>query len=592
MLSFSLLFLACSGASPAKDTSAAAPDTDADADGDADTSSDDTDTSADTDTSVDTDSDPVTDADRDGFAYDDDCDDADAAINPDALEVCDGADNDCDGETDDADANLDPSSRSVWYADVDGDGFGDEADVAEACAYAGRVETSGDCDDGEDSVNPSATEVCSNGVDDNCDGAGTPCGVETASMSETDADWTLQGSGDYNWVGVNLSTIRDQDGDGDDELAGGYLDPAQSTFFVGIYGGGVTGIVPYTDVIATLSGPAGVSDYDGFAAAFEAIGDADADGFDDLAIYADDEEYWFHSGPQDTSAVFTGAGSTTDPLIAVLGGGGKVAKGQDIDGDGTDDFGIGAIDATNTSGETRAGAVCIYTEFSSASLERTVTLYGDADERMGDDVAFADFDGDGVGDLVVAGDCHGSCNAYVALGPLVSGALSTTATVLSGGSTFAYSLDAGADLTADGYDDVLLSDVSGESDYAEIYVIPGESGGVDWAARSTLRGDAAGYGEGGEVKLIGDVSGDDEADVAINAGSAYGAWIAFGPFSGDRDLADGELLTVPTGNSIGGMVGGDFDGDGIGDLAISDSTYDVGAFSEAGSIFVYFGGGI
>ncbi|MFT5585756.1 MAG: hypothetical protein ACI9VR_003349, partial [Cognaticolwellia sp.] len=48
-----------------------------------------------------------------------DCDDAEAAVNPDGLEICDGVDNDCSGTADD-----NPSDAADWYQDVDGDGFG------------------------------------------------------------------------------------------------------------------------------------------------------------------------------------------------------------------------------------------------------------------------------------------------------------------------------------------------------------------------------------------------------------------------------------------------------------------------------------
>ena len=63
------------------------------------------------------------DADGDGFSVEEDCDDADAAINPAALEVCNGVDDNCDGRTDADDATL--TDGVTGYADRDGDGFGD-----------------------------------------------------------------------------------------------------------------------------------------------------------------------------------------------------------------------------------------------------------------------------------------------------------------------------------------------------------------------------------------------------------------------------------------------------------------------------------
>ncbi|MBL8617059.1 MAG: FG-GAP repeat protein [Deltaproteobacteria bacterium] len=102
----------------------------------------------------------------------DDCDDTLAGVNPAASEVCDAADNDCDGDIDDADASLDLTTRTAFYADADLDSFGDPSTALQACAApAGTVTDSSDCDDTLVAVNPSATEVCNGGVDDDCDGA-------------------------------------------------------------------------------------------------------------------------------------------------------------------------------------------------------------------------------------------------------------------------------------------------------------------------------------------------------------------------------------------------------------------------------------
>ncbi len=105
------------------------------------------------------------DADADGFAACEECDDNSSAIHPNALEVCNGVDDDCSGSVDD-----DASDASTWYADADGDGYGDPGAGTEACdAAEGQVSDATDCDDTDDAVNPAATELC-NEQDDDCDG--------------------------------------------------------------------------------------------------------------------------------------------------------------------------------------------------------------------------------------------------------------------------------------------------------------------------------------------------------------------------------------------------------------------------------------
>ena len=93
-----------------------------------------------------------------------DCDDADPAVHPEADEVCNAVDDDCDDRVDE-----EPVDGSTWYADTDGDGFGDpETGVVACVAPAGTVADPTDCDDGDDSISPAATERC-NGIDDDCD---------------------------------------------------------------------------------------------------------------------------------------------------------------------------------------------------------------------------------------------------------------------------------------------------------------------------------------------------------------------------------------------------------------------------------------
>jgi hypothetical protein len=110
------------------------------------------------------------DADGDGFTSDEDCDDTNAAIHPDAAEICNGVDDNCDGDTDDADAALDTSTATDWYADTDSDSFGDPDAGLLLCEMpTGYVADNTDCDDTVNTTYPGADEYC-DGVDSDCDG--------------------------------------------------------------------------------------------------------------------------------------------------------------------------------------------------------------------------------------------------------------------------------------------------------------------------------------------------------------------------------------------------------------------------------------
>jgi len=112
--------------------------------------------------------DPI-DEDADGYDISVDCNDADAAVNPYAVEICDGIDNDCDGR-------IDPSTAigaATFFADNDSDGHGNSAVSVTACdAPAGYSTASDDCDDNDASSFAGAPEEdCTDPVDHNCDGS-------------------------------------------------------------------------------------------------------------------------------------------------------------------------------------------------------------------------------------------------------------------------------------------------------------------------------------------------------------------------------------------------------------------------------------
>ncbi|MFT7603830.1 MAG: hypothetical protein ACI8VT_001398 [Saprospiraceae bacterium] len=94
-----------------------------------------------------------------------DCDDSNAAINPDAVEACDGLDNDCNTMIDDG------LPVFTYYFDSDQDTYGNPEDSIEICEETppdGYVLNSMDCDDYNNTINPDATEIINNGIDEDC----------------------------------------------------------------------------------------------------------------------------------------------------------------------------------------------------------------------------------------------------------------------------------------------------------------------------------------------------------------------------------------------------------------------------------------
>jgi hypothetical protein len=167
-----------------------------------------------------------------------DCDDADAAVYPDAPETCDGVDEDCSGAADEA-----------WDADGDGvapcAGDCDDADPARAAGIPERCDgvdddcdgavdegfdadgdgwstCHGDCADDDPATNPSSPEVC-DGVDNDCD-------PSTSEDGDLDGDGVTRCGGDCDDTNALACPGQPEACDGADNDCSGAIDDLPECF--------------------------------------------------------------------------------------------------------------------------------------------------------------------------------------------------------------------------------------------------------------------------------------------------------------------------------------------------------------------------
>ena len=149
----------------------------------------------------------------------DDCDDTDAAVNPDAQEICNEVDDDCDGLVDVEDDSI--VDLTTYYSDLDGDGYGTLDDTVEDCeAPSGYADNPDDCNDDEPLAWPGANETC-NELDDDCDGD-----IDEASASDAGL-WYLDDDADgYGDAAISVASCEGDAGYVADDTDCDDTDPA------------------------------------------------------------------------------------------------------------------------------------------------------------------------------------------------------------------------------------------------------------------------------------------------------------------------------------------------------------------------------
>ena len=147
-----------------------------------------------------------------------DCDDGDASVFPGAPERCNGRDDDCDGTIDDLGDDHEGDDGTLYYADRDGDGYGDDAAITWSCTLlADHVTRGGDCDDDDPARTPELTwfpDADGDGEGDESAPAVTACEAPSGHVATAedcdDTDPSVQPGAD--------ERCDDVDSDCDDDL--------------------------------------------------------------------------------------------------------------------------------------------------------------------------------------------------------------------------------------------------------------------------------------------------------------------------------------------------------------------------------------
>ncbi|ELS05319.1 putative calcium-binding protein,FG-GAP repeat protein [Xenococcus sp. PCC 7305] len=446
----------------------------------------------------------------------------------------------------------------------------------------------------------------------------------------------------YDQTGYSVSNAGDVNGDGFDDVIIGAADAPRGASYV-VFGG--SSLTPSLE-LDNLDGTngfilQGVIFGDDAGWSVSSAGDVNGDGLDDVIIGAPFANRDLSLDVGKTYVLFGNDSFAPSLRLSSLDGnngfvfqgtdagdvaGLSVSDAGDVNGDGFDDFLIGA-QGGDPNGDRDAGETyIIFGGNSFAPTARLDSLDGsngfvingiNANDLSGTSISGAgDVNGDGLDDVIING-------SYVVFGRN-SFASSLDLDSLDGTNGFTIegsgrSVSDAGDVNGDGFDDVIIGapnvDViirSWESDAGESYVVFGRSSfapsldldNLDGTNGFTLSGIYRGDRSGTSVSSAGDFNGDGfddiligapDADLNRNTKAAGESYLVFGGNDFDSTLelnrlngSNGFAITGIaaqnyTGRSVSGA--GDVNRDGLADIIIGAA----GGFNGGGDSYVLFG---